>query len=297
MERRGSIAGRKILSPARCPAAKALVEHCYPYVIPAERRGTMPRSPRRYPDLDLDRMFAACAWAFPLQPTDTPEQRQEKIHIHEELLAGFLRTFPNNPPHEIDGTPYRVDRGLLNQVAGMVLLMSTEEDRVRPWRPILDLGPAADNWVEPFLTDVFSRALQHASLLDDLEVVWRSMLDYAFASPIWNPTDGRGHFHLHDLWEHLLGIDSIVASKWEDTHRPLLERMKPYKKWAEKYLTDDRRVSGFVHFLQRKAADPFLLEGLAWLAPVWQQLKPSGYVHESDESTFAEFLLFLWEKQ
>lgn len=255
------------------------------------------RSYRRRADVDPEAMTAACAWACPLHSSDEPEFRAEKIRVRGELLAMLLRTFPAAPKFAVDGTPYRSDRKILEQTALMILTMEESEQAEQFWKPIMNLGSPAHYWVETFLTSLLLSGLRNPAGLAMFERTWRAMLEHAFADAHWNDPTTRTGYQLEGLWEHLLGMDSIVSGAWEDEHEQLLTRMAPYyQRWASVWLGRRRGGTALVHLLRRNAARGLVLPALEWLLPVWQELDTTKYRDRHDEDSYTQFLGFLWEK-
>jgi hypothetical protein len=148
--------------------------------------------------------------------------------------------------------------------------------------------------VNGFLNSFFSAGLQQTPASPVFIETWKSMLDYAFASPEW--TVGR-LFRLGELWHHLLGQDWVVRSLWTKEHEALLVEMKPYfERWAKERLDDEHELRNFFHFLETEAAGCLVCAALAWISPLLRNANEWFWNREEDRDAFASFLGFVWDK-
>lgn len=287
----------KFVSRALPPLPKSWQDIAVPEDIRRHRRGPGNRDvPRRDFDLDLDFLLCAFSWLGPVEQTAPGTERADWIQFEREVLSCVLRTFPAEigDAHEYDGTPYETDRHVFQRVTATLLRLRPDEGPAEFWQPILELGPAAHYWVSDFLNSFLTAGLQQSPVSHAFIRTWKSMLQFAFASPKWS---GTRRFHSGEIWQHLLGQDWVIRSLWVKEHEPLLIEVKAYfERWAKEQLHHCRELRTFFHFLETEAASCLVCDGLAWATPLLRGADKWFWQYEDDRDAFASFLRLIWEK-
>jgi hypothetical protein len=83
------------------------------------------------------------------------------------------------------------------------------------WQPIVDLGSPAHQWVERFFWDWFTDGLRAAPSPEGFVRLWTGMIEYALASPGWDPSVNRS-YDLGGIVFQLLGFDSRMNKLGQD---------------------------------------------------------------------------------
>jgi hypothetical protein len=143
--------------------------------------------------------------------------------------------------------------------------MSDEEEPERLWRPILDLGPHAHNWVKRFLTEWFTRGYRARTSLDAFVRRWRQMVEHALVSPKWDPRV-FWHFRTDDIVSELLGLSFAWSPFRDATFEPCVPGLVDlYEKACAKWFHMPDVLNGFVHAMQKPAAASLTLKAIPWI--------------------------------
>jgi hypothetical protein len=197
--------GKKVYSKENASHSEVVARHSYSDTI-RERPGAKDdREVRRLAfDLDLDFLLIAFSWVGRIETVRNVQEREEWVHFEREALDCVLRTFPKTirQNSEYSGTPYQADSQVFKRVASFLLQSRPNEHPEELWKPILDLGAAAHYWVGNFLNSFLGSGLNDAPAGETFKRIWRSMLDYAFASAKWSRSNW---IYASDLWQDLLG--------------------------------------------------------------------------------------------
>ena len=103
-------------------------------------------------------------------------------------------------PTEFDGWVFGI-------VSRAIPRLTPAENPDSLWNPILDLGPRAHDWVERFFWNWFTDGLQASGSPSNFVRVWRWMIMYAIASPVWDRS-APGSYQLDAMVIELLGLNA-----------------------------------------------------------------------------------------
>jgi len=252
--------------------------------------------PRRLPGFDIESLRHAFVWLPDQSTSDSAETAQTVVWL-EQLLGVTLGMIPESPDsenHDVEGTPYEYDAWVFDRVATCVAQLDSDVTALELWKPIIDLGPHAHDWVESFLDDWTVSALAKATSSARYFGRWRQMIRYAIESPVWMPQEGRS-YRLPSLWEHLLGMHlgaSIVAA---DGNQAEFAKMKDeYGVWADAFLFNSHSLRALLNLLRQPGARPLLCTAVPWLRRVAEDLSPYDWDRDSLADGLAGVMNLAW---
>jgi hypothetical protein len=225
------------------------------------------RRAQRHSRLDVEYLRHAFTWLPPLVDALDGRERAEWIAFWSEGARYLARRLGSDlgSDEEVSGTPYLSDRWLLEGAAVTIVDMRDSERPSALWEPILTLGDAAHYWVQDFLDVFVAAGLTRRPTPDSFVTAWKSILDWVESAERWQ-AGRRYSYYAVANHVHLLGLDYLVEKKWTGEHEPLVVELAPYfRRFAERYLGDDRAASGLIRLLRRPAGRPLLADGLTWL--------------------------------
>ena len=151
----------------------------------------------------------------------------------------------------------------LAQKLADLTLSSRVEACERFWRPVLSLGPKAHYLVDHFISCLFI-GLSEKTDMEDFGRRWQAMLTFALSQEAW--TKGRGYYHAHGFFRHLLGFGFETQLGRITGHQAMVTDARPlYALWAQKYLSrDEDNLGSLCHFLQSNVGTPLRIDGLSW---------------------------------
>jgi hypothetical protein len=183
--------------------------------------------------------------------------------------VGPLAQANNETTEDLEDLPGPWDWGyyLMKRVADIVAVIEDPVTAQRLWKPIIDLGASASQWVRWFARSWTLYALSRDARESVVES-WLAMIDAALANPHWRA--GEGHTFLShqtgELWRALLGIEHLHAEVWTEEIRPRVRLLKSrYARWAESHLANPRNVRRFARLLTLAAAADLMFDGIIWL--------------------------------
>lgn len=222
---------------------------------------------REFPKIDLTLIQSVFAWLPALSEARNQNERSEWVALWKEMLDLFLWTMNAgvDDDQDIEGTPYEWDRWVLRKVAWIVQQLTEEEHPEDFWQPVLDLGSTGHYWVEDFLTEWISFALQ-ANRGQSVVDQWKAMIDFAFSSSNWDLASAKHNYYVSEIWCHLMGFNNVVRSLWSEEQRVLVDALKSYyQRWASTFLAVPRCLTAFSVFLKNRAAEGILFEAMTWV--------------------------------
>ncbi len=227
--------------------------------------------------------------------------RQECLVLWQELLECFLETMKPRVSAEsdleIEGDFYKEDRWLLERIASLIVQMEPSENPELFWRPILDLGWQANDYIEHFLFSFlvynFDK-LENETFSEKFANLWTSMFKYADQSSGWNRTASNRFRPLDTLWQKMIGISWYAPSPWNEKHQKLILTISPlHKIFCSKRLTNSDTTEKYLRFLYCPAAKLIRLKALFWVEP-----KLEDYQFEDrytlTEEALAELAVTCW---
>ena len=167
---------------------------------------------------------------------------------------------------ELDGLPDGFDGWVYGIVCSMIVQMDDDDNPESLWRPILDLGVFAHEWVERFFWHWFIEGVNTSSSAEVFVRYWAEMIRFALASPKWAIENART-FYLDEMVCELLGYhfgaDSMAS---EERFAPSLGAMSSImEQAAQKWFSMPRVANGFARSLVKPGYDQLLCRGVRWL--------------------------------
>jgi hypothetical protein len=263
---------------------------------PLSPRGVRRRRTRGDPGFDIMLLQHAFSWLPLPAPGHTPAEESDLLAWLRQLMGVTLRmTYSPAAEDEVGGTPYEFDHWVLDVAAKYVGCLTSNDDAHSVFVPILQLGPGCHYWVEGFLNGWTVGALPVAPTPDRFFERWGQMMRFAGDSPKWQPSQGRRHFRLAGLWEHLMGMHlgaSIVAADGnQERFRALLTH---YERWAGLFLDDDRSLTAYAQFLTHPGARPLLCPSIPWLLRAAERVSPYEWARDPIADEVATVLREAW---
>lgn len=159
------------------------------------------------------------------------------------------------------------------------------------WRPVLTLGPRAHYLVEHFISCVFI-GLSDKTDAKGFGQRWQAMLTFALSYDAW--TKGRGYYHAHAIFRHLLGFGFEAQLARITGHQVMVSDARAlYALWAEKYLSrDEENLGRLCHFLQSDAGASLRIDGLSWAsqAVLGEETRTARWYRDKTGNALVEFL-------
>jgi hypothetical protein len=179
----------------------------------------------------------------------------------------------------------------LGQKLADLTLSSPVEECERFWRPVLSLGPKAHYLVDHFISCLFI-GLSEKTDPKEFGRRWHAILTFALAQEAW--TKGRGYYHAHGFFRHLLGFGVETQLARITGHQAMVTDARPrYALWVEKYLSrDEDNLGGLCHFLQSDVGAPLRIEGLSWVAQavLSEETRTARWYRDKTGNGLVEFL-------
>lgn len=262
--------------------------------------GSNGRTERRRRDygLDMRALLAAFGALPPLAEAEDDGERKHWLGICREMLAAYLRTLPTEVAgDEEEEWPYEIwksDQEILKIVAARLFQCDPEEQRSL-WVPILNLPPVAHHHITGFLSDVLIETVRREPpRVTDLIPLWRSMIEYLFASPEWT---GKLKNRENEVWKYLFLYGGSASSVRDKDHAPLVTALHDlFERHVRTIGQDPYDQSDFAAFVISASGEQLLVESFTWLNPAWQ--KASSYFWETtvERGSFERLLQRAWRK-
>ena len=215
----------------------------------------------------------------------------------------FLGLVLESVPHtddprnqEIDGLPSEFDGWVFGIVAGAVPCLTAAEDPGSLWKPILELGTPAHQWVERFFWYWFTDGLRPVQSAEQFTALWSAMIEHALACPGWQ-AGGRGSFHLDQMVFELLGFNSGMHTVGKNTAlASAIGAMEPvFARAAQQWFRMPRVTAGFLHFAVQPATAGLMLPAIRWLAAVVPSYDSYDWKDGLEDDLIA-FMHACWER-
>ena len=277
--------------------------------FPEMTRLRTPRSARRpgksrealYPEhLRLDSHVISSAFAWLDLRSARPDERRKWLGYIRSFLDILIRAVPkiDDPQEqEVDGLPDDFHGWVFGIVAGAIPCLTESENPRSLWQPILDLGSGAHHWVERFFWYWFTNGLRAAQSPEQFTRLWTDMIQYALASPAWDPAANHSH-DLANMVCELLGFDLRMNKLGQDpAYASALAGMEDaFAAAAQRWFARTRVVNGFLNFVTEPTASALLLPGIKWLAAVVPAYDRYDWKYGLEENLIA-FLHTCWERE
>jgi hypothetical protein len=167
------------------------------------------------------------------------------------------------------------------------------EARVQLWQPILNLPPAAHDYITPFLDAVLLESMRKDPLrIDELLPIWQEMAEYLFALPKWTPLRARG---CEEVWRRIFLYGTPFPSIREEIFASFVDGLRSlFERHARTLAEDADEQSSLVSFLTTKAGERLLVDALVWLHPSWEQASGWFWKTAVERSHFSQLLEHAW---
>jgi hypothetical protein len=196
----------------------------------------------------------------------------------------------NQGEDDRESVPDELGYELAQKLADLTLSSPVAECE-RFWRPVLSLGPSAHYLVDHFISCLF---IGLSEKMDAKQFGWRwqAMLTFALSQEAW--TKGRGYYHAHGFFRHLLGFGFENQLARTTGHQALVTDARPlFALWVEKYLSrDEDNLGGLCHFLQSDVGAPLRIDGLSWTAQavLGEKTRTASWYRDKTGNALVEFL-------
>jgi hypothetical protein len=262
------------------------------------REGSVEKFYPRQLRLDAHVISSAFAW-LNLQSARPGDERWKWLGFIRLFLGLVLESVPHidDPRNqEIDGLPSEFDGWVFGIVAGAVPCLTPAEDPGSLWKPILELGTPAHQWVERFFWYWFTDGLRPVQSAEQFTALWSAMIEHALACPSWQ-TGGRGSFHLDQMVFELLGFNSGMHTVGKNTAlASAIGAMEPvFARAAQQWFRMPRVTAGFLHFAVQPATAGLMLPAIRWLAAVVPSYDSYDWKDGLEDNLIA-FMHACWER-
>jgi hypothetical protein len=249
--------------------------------------------------IDARTIEATFVW-LDIDAAQSAQERNKWLRLIGECLDLHLEHIPRieDPRRqEIEGLPDEFDGWVYRIIARVLPRMKLTERPEEMWKPILDLGAPAHEWVERFFWYWFTDGSRSASSSTEFVHLWSAMIQYALQSPLWDPSK----VNLHDLDSmvvELLGFDGRWnATLAREEFAVAVGSMRDlFGAAARRWFCMPAVVNGFVAFGAHPAAAQLLLPGVRWLAPTVQSFDTYDWKY-GFEDNLVEFLDECWRRE
>ena len=302
--------------PAELPDIKEInataaeeIEALQAQQFPEMARRRAPRSSRRpgksreslYPEhLRLDSHVISSAFAWLDLRSAGPDERLKwlgYVRSFLDILVGVVPQIDDPQQQEVDGLPDDFDGWVFGIVTAAIPCLTASENPRSLWQPILDLGSGAHNWIERFFWFWFTDGLRAAQSPEQFTQLWTDMIQYALASPAWDPSTNHS-YDLANMVCELLGFDLRMNKLGQDpAYASALAGMEDvFAAAARRWFSNPRVVNGFLNFVTEPAASALILPGIKWLAAVVPAYDSYDWKYGLEENLIA-FLHTCWERE
>jgi hypothetical protein len=237
----------------------------------------------------------------PLAPDGSTSgtEKTEWLKLVGELLTLCLQGIPAPSSRcggEVDGLPTEFDRWVFERVASLLPLLPAEDARPL-WRPILDLGIPAHNWVEQFYWQWFTDGYSNAPAPEAFTAIWEEMIHYAAKHRKWASDRGTSSYDLAKMVTELLGFHFGTQTVATNTsYAEALAKMTPaFKEVSEKWFGMATVVGGFARFAVTPAATKILLPAIRWVSKASETVKETKSERNLDDALI-NLLREAWER-
>jgi hypothetical protein len=271
------------------------------YVGARQRRGRSRRAREKLPPELLgfdERVLTAGFGWLNVSAASSPEERARLLDLIRTFLDLVLANLPetDDPNHqEIDGLPTDFDGWVFSRAAEAIVVLSPAEGSALLWEPILNLGAPGHHWVERFYWNWFTDGVRAAASPQQFVTIWRTMIEFALASPRWDRTT-QGSYALDEMVFELLGFDSRWGGFLQNPEYTAAVGFLSdvFSTAVGKWFAMQSVTRGFLRFVVQPAASRLLLPALSWLGPIFSGLRDYGW-RDGVEEALVNYLRRCWE--
>ena len=192
-------------------------------------------------------------------------------------------------PADFDGWVFRI-------VSETLPRLTAAEHPESLWRPILDRGSPAHQWVERFFWYWFTNGAR-SSETENFIPIWRAMVLHALEHPLWDSSTCSTHDLGSAVFE-LLNFDARWSGLTQDAKfaTPVGTMEDVFARAADKWFRIPYVLKGFAEFAIRPGTSGLLLPGLVWLATAVGSFSTYDWKYGLEE-TVIEFLHVCWQRE
>ena len=227
---------------------------------------------RELPDIDLEVLRKGYGFLWAMVRNVLPGEEEMLRRSVRELFELEMRTLPRPEPGEenqkIEGTPYEFDIWVMARTAEFLANANSVEVARSFYRPIIELGPAGQYWVEDFLQQWISVGLEMSPDHATFAEIWEDIVRYAMTLPEWQPGEAGYWSRAESLAVDLMGLHETAASVLgQAKYRDVVTAMAPvFDLWASKWLRHGSAAAWFASFLPTESGQVLLSLGIKQLA-------------------------------
>lgn len=171
------------------------------------------------------------------------------------------------------------------------------------WKPILQYGYLACDWIDIFCTDFFLHNIEKKETHNTFFDEWNKMILFANESKTWT---SKRNYHRKEIWQSLMGLTINVFNCWKnDDYYNFFERVVIEDiKWFKKHTHDQDIIYKVILVLKTKPGLFAVKDGIKIISRHLQLRSmgdklgtPDGYVKVEFkyEDALAQTASFLWE--
>jgi hypothetical protein len=240
---------------------------------------------------------------LPDQAADRVERDKFFKFWDQALITALTRTnFYDNKGNKLDpekveiGLPFEYDKWVLVSLTIVVSQMSSDEQAERYWKPIMNLGPRAEHWIEEFLT----HWILDAKRIADRRMFiyhWQKMLKFCLSTESWTGSKTPFSYHLPDLWLCLIGIPYMLGSLWTEDDQDIIASMDNFfVQIAPHILKDRHKATRLITWLYELSSKPIRLQMLTPLSITAKEASNYWWDEHRLTNAIARYLNILWEE-
>jgi hypothetical protein len=250
--------------------------------------------------LSLDTHLVSAAFAWLDLRSARPEERAKwfgLVRIFLDIVLGLIPEITDPRRQWTEDRPDQFDAWVFGLVAKAIPSLTTAEDHRTLWRPILDRGSPAHQWVERFFWEWFTVGLRAAESPAQFATIWSAMIEHALQSRAWDPATNRS-YDLDDTVFWLLGFGTKINKIGEmPEFSGILAGMDGLLARAvERWFKSAKLVSGFLYWVTQPSAVDLLVPAIKWLAPVIPSFDSYDW-RNGLEGNLISFLWACWEHE
>ncbi len=223
-----------------------------------------------------------CFLSHELTSAEPADRKRAEGYIRQ-LFELEMTTLPilegEDEGREVGGSPYEFDPWILSLVAELLATVTSLEQALAIYEPVLRRGPAAHYWTQDFLELFFTRALPRMADHAFFAEIWRGMVDYTFSLPTWVGRRPGIWFHAESLSVDLMGLRTEAVKVFgRKEYANLAGMMAPtFKRWGDQWLKYSRVAAWFANFLATESGEALLRQGIPQLSEVVASFSDSDW--------------------
>lgn len=230
----------------------------------------------RHAQIDLEQIQVAFDGLFRPSEAFSKDEETRFIWFWEQALQIALsrtrfyngETRKSVGSRETNAIPYDSERWVLDQVSRVVLESTNDKDAERLWKPIIEVAPFAEHWIESFLSSLFKYSKEVSG--DDFVRRWKSVSSFYLEYVAKDESHVRNST---DVYAELLGFSSRGFFVWFDKQDFPTEFIDDFASFCP-HVLKTRHATHVLGWLYNQPAGKVVLK---------QMLNP---IHESIEAIY-----------